>query len=315
MKPKSFISILCVVIMLSFFLMSVCVNAQPLLFPRELMIQYTPEWKGERFPDGRPKVPDNILERMKLIAIEEVWGTLRGAKYDYQFERGFMMTQPGEVLVGRAVTAMYMPKRTVVNNVINGQGKKDARIGAQVSWTIDTLQKGDVYVADIYRSVIGGPVIGGNLATAIFANSGNGVVFDGEVRDLEQIQGIKGFNCFIRGANPTYSWSSMLMGINIPIRIGEVTVMPGDVVLGKDEGVIFIPAHLAEKVCKRGEIIRLRDGFGFMRLREGKYTPGQIDGRWADEIEKDFSQWLEKNMDKLSVPKEQIQELLKERSW
>ena len=174
MKPKSSISILCAVIMLVFLLAPVFVEAQPLMISRETMIQYTPEWKGERFPDGRPKVPDNILERMKLIAIEEVWGTLRGEKYDYQFERGFIMTQPGEVLVGRAVTAMYMPKRTIVNDVINEQGKKDGRIGAQVSWTIDTLQKGDVYVADVYRSVIGGPVIGGNLATAIFANSGNG---------------------------------------------------------------------------------------------------------------------------------------------
>ena len=315
MKPKSFISILCAVIMLVFLLAPVFVEAQPLLLSREQMIIYTPEWKGERFPDGRPKVPDNILKRMESVGIEEAWSVLRGQKYDYQFERGWYMTQPDGVLVGRAVTALYMPKRPVLHNAIVEQGKKDGREGDTIHWTLNILQKGDVYVADVYRSVVGGPVIGGNLATSIFNSTGNGVVLNGEVRDLEQIEGMKGFNCFIRDANPTWAWASTLIGMNVPVNIGEVTVMPGDIILGKREGVIVIPPHLAERVCKTSEIVQLRDEFGFMRLKEKKYTPGQIDGRWSDEIEKDFSQWLEKNMDKLSVPKEQIQEILKERTW
>ena len=124
---------------------------------------------------------------------------------------------------------------------------------------------------------------------------------------------MKGFNCFIRGANPTYSWCTMLIGINIPVNIGEVTVMPGDIILGKAEGIVIIPPHLAEKVCKYSEFVRLRDEFGFLRLKESKYTPGQVDGQWSDDMEKDFSRWLEKNIDTLSVPKEQILEILKER--
>jgi hypothetical protein len=91
--------------------------------------------------------------------------------------------------------------------------------------------------------------------------------------------------------------------------------MPGDVVLGRDGGVVFIPAHLAEKVVKTSEIVRLRDMFGHQRLREQKYTPGEIDSRWSEEIEKDFSKWLTSNIDTLPVPKEQIQELLKQRTW
>ena len=177
------------------------------------------------------------------------------------------------------------------------------------------LSKGDVYVADCYGREIGGPIIGGNLGNSIYAKSGNGVLVDGEVRDLEQLEGIEGFNAFVRDWNPGYYWASMIMGINIPTRIGNVAVMPGDVILGKREGVIVIPPHLAEKVVKTSEVVRLRDAFGFERLKDGTYSPGQIDGRWADEIEKDFSQWLRDHIDELSVPAEQIQELLKERTW
>jgi len=288
--------------------------AQPLELSRDRLIQYTPEWKGERFPDGRPKVPDDILERMKLVKIEEAWAVLRGEKYEYQFERGWIMTQPEGVLVGRAVTALYMPKRPVMDKVINEQGKKDGLNGAQIHWPINQLQKGDVYVADTYRCVIGGPVIGGNLATSIFKKSGNGVVFNGEVRDLEQIESMKDFVCFIRGSNPTYSWSSMLIGINVPINLGEVTVMPGDIILGKRAGLVAIPAHLAEKVCKTSELTRLRDEFGFQRLKEEKYTPGQVDGGWTDEMEKDFTQFLKDNIDKLPVPRKAIEEIIKERT-
>ena len=93
------------------------------------------------------------------------------------------------------------------------------------------------------------------------------------------------------------------------------TVIPGDVVLGRDGGVIFIPPHLAEKVVTVSEIVRLRDMFGHLRLKQERYTPGQIDSRWSDEIEKDFSKWLNDHIDELPVPKEQIEELLKTRTW
>jgi len=292
---------------------AVC-KAQVLDLQRERLIQFTPEWTGERFPDGRPRVPDSILERMKYVTIEEAWSVLQDNGFDYQFERGWYMTQPDSVLVGRAVTALYMPKRPDTDKVIVEKGKKDGRNGAPIHWTINQLQKGDVYVADTYRSVLGGPVIGGNLATSIFNRSGNGVVFNGEVRDLEQIEAMMGFNCFIRGTNPTYSWSSMLIGINIPINIGEVTVMPGDVILGKKAGIIVIPPHLAEKICKNSEFTRLKDEFGFQRLKEGKYTPGQIDGAWSEEAKKDFTNWLKENIDNLTVPREQVLEIIKERT-
>ena len=288
---------------------------QALELSKDELITLTSEWEGERFPNGRPKVPDDILERMKLVNIEEAWSVLRNEGYNYQFERGWKHVHPGGVLVGRALTTMYMPLRPDIDEQIRKAGEAAGYIGNEVSWPIDMLVQGDVYVADAWGKEAGGVIIGGNLGNSIFAKSGNGVVVDGEVRDLEQLEAIEGFNAFVRNWNPSYYWASMLIGINIPTRIGSVSVMPGDIVLGKREGIIFIPPHLAEKVVKTAEIVRLKDMFGVQRLKEGTYTPGQIDARWSDEINEDFANWLEDHIDELPVPKDQIQELLKERTW
>ena len=283
--------------------------------PDEL-IDYTREWPGERFADGRPKVSDALIARVRNISITGAWGVLRNEGYNHQYEGGWHCTHPGETLAGRALTAMYMPRRPSMRAVMEEYGSKAGCIGDQISWPIDMLVPGDVYVADVYGKIEQGPIIGDNLSTSILAKSGNGVVHDAAVRDLDGIKELKGFSSFVRGWHPTYaSPTIMLMGVNCPIRIGAATVMPGDVVLGREDGVMFIPAHLAEKVVKTGELVQLRDRFGKQRLAEGKYTSGQIDTRWADNIELDFSQWLEAHIDELAVPREAIQELLQERTW
>jgi len=291
-------------------------SAQVGVFTQENLIEYTAAWKGERFPDGRPKVPDSILERLKNTSVTHVWSILKGEGYDWQFEGDFKSINPGQVIVGRAVTAVYMPRRPDVRSIMDEKGKREGRNGDQIHWPIDALVEGDVYVADVFGKIEDGPIIGDNLATSIFARSKNGVVFDGSLRDLEGIREIKGFGGFVRGWHPSFSSPDiMLMGLNAPIRIGHATVMPGDVVLGKDEGVIFIPAHLVEKVVKTAEIVHLRDQFGHERLAEKKYTPGQIDTRWTDDIERDFSRWLNDRIDKLTAPKKDLQEYLKNRTW
>lgn len=290
---------------------------------KEELIFLTPEWKGERYPDGRPKVPDAILDRMKLVTLEEAWAVLRNENYKYQYEDGWITINPDSVLVGRAVTATFMPGRPDIHRVIDDRGhNRDKRIKSQNSWPIDMLAKRDVYVVDQFGAHVDGPTIGDNLGNSIFAKTGNGIVYNGAVRDIKGLREIGSFTSFFRTYHPSHhlndpsgQLNTTLVGINTPTRIGMATVMPGDVVLGRDGGVIFIPPHLAEKVVKTSEIVRLRDMFGHQRLREQKYTPGQIDSRWSDEIEKDFSQWLNANMNKLPVPKEQIQELLKQRTW
>ena len=290
---------------------------------KEELIFLTPEWKGERYPDGRPKVPDNILDRMKLVTLEEAWAVLKGDNYKHQYDDGFMMINPDSVLVGRAVTATFVPGRPDIHKVIDDRGhNRDKRVKAQNSWTIDMLTKRDVYVVDQFGAHEDGPTIGDNLGNSIYAKTGNGIVYDGALRDINGLKEIGSFTSLFRSYHPSHhlnnpagELNTTLIGINTPTRIGKATVIPGDVVLGRDGGVIFIPPHLAEKVVKTSEIVRLRDMFGHERLREQKYTPGQIDTRWSDEIEKDFSKWLNDHIDKLPVPKEQIQEFLKNRTW
>lgn len=296
--------------------------AQPGLFTKEHLIEYTPDWTGERFTDGRPKVSDGILERMKAVTLEEAWAVLRNEGFNWQYEDGWMSIHPGNVLVGRALTAQWLPGRPDIHKVIEEAGQRDGRIGGQNAWPVDMLQRGDVYVCDHFGLKKNGASIGDNVANAIYANSGNGIVYDGVIRDINGLEELENFTSFVRGYDPSHHQSrlgpglnSTMIGINTPVRIGQATVMPGDVVLGRDGGVIFIPAHLAEKVATTSEVVRLRDMFGHERLRTGVYTPGQIDTRWSDEIEKDFSGWLREHMDALPVPKEQIQEILNQRTW
>jgi regulator of RNase E activity RraA len=279
----------------------------PLNLSREELIAFTPRWEGERFDDGRPKVPDDILDRMAPVTLTQVWSVLREEGYNCQFEGNWTCTQPGKVLVGRAVTAVYMPRREDVRACIYEKAHAAGCIGDQVSWPIDTLVPGDVYVADVMGRVAEGPVIGDNLSTSIYAKSGRGVVHDAGLRDIEGIRELEGFVAFYRGFHPSVATLTvMLTGINTPVRIGGVTVMPGDVVLGKGEGVAFIPPHLAEQVVTASEIIRLRDIFGKLCLDEGRYTPGEIDRRWEQHIEDDFIQWLRDRVDELPVPRKTI---------
>ena len=306
MKPK-----FTLVIMLLF--AATCFS-QVGVFSKDDLIKYTPEWTGERFEDGRPKVSEDILNRLKAVSIEEAWAVCRRHGFVSQFESNWVITEDEPVLVGRAVTAYFHPKRPDIDSVITAQGKLDGRIGAQNSWIIDTIVENDVIVVDLFGKVLDGTFLGDNLANSIWVKSGGtGVVIDGGARDIEGVMEIENFPIFNRGWDPSYLKDTMLMGINTPIRIGRAAVMPGDVVLGKKEGVIFIPAHLAEEVVQTSEIVRLRDQFGHQRLREGKYTPGEIDRKWTEDIEKDFQQWLEAKGDELT--EYQKEKLLRGRTW
>ena len=301
-------------------------HSQQVQITKEQLIELTPFWKGERFADGRPKVSDDILKRMKSVSVEEAWAVMKNAGYGYQVAEGWQVINPDSVLVGRAVTATFMPGRPDVWKAIDSAGKKEGR-RAQNVWAVELLVKGDVYVADQFGAHRNGPTIGDNVGNAIYARSGNGIVYDGALRDVEGLKEIGGFTSFYTSYDPSYhnpqvdndgrrgDLTTMIVGINQPTRIRTVTVMPGDVVLGKLGVVVFIPPHLAEQVATTSEIVRLRDMFGHQRLREGKYTAGQIDSRWSDEIEKDFSKWLNDHINELPVPKEQIQKYLKDRTW
>jgi len=277
-------------------------HAQLDLFSKEQRVEFTPEWHGDRFPDGRPNAADSVLTRLTEVTADEAWDVLQEAGYRNQFDGGWKVINPGQRLVGRVVTAVFLPRRPDVDSVIKANGRKENRIGDENSWIIDILRPGDVLVVDLFGKIRYGTIIGDNLGTAIYSKSHNGLIVNGAVRDVTGLQEIPGFQCYVRGVDPSALENVMLAGINVPIRIGDVTVMPGDIALGDPEGVTFIPPQLAEKVADDTEMDHLVDEWGHAMLREGRYTPGQIDGRWTKAMVEEFNAWLEKKGSKRRMP-------------
>jgi 4-hydroxy-4-methyl-2-oxoglutarate aldolase len=299
--------------------MSVCFFAYPqgVGSSAEYIKALTSQWKGERYVDGRPKVSDAILERLKNIPIEAAWGVLRNKGYQNQFEGNWTILLPEKAMTGRVVTAQFMPLRPDLDEWVKAKGKLEKRSDPPtLSWPIDALTTGDVYVADAYDKIgDGGPILGDNLGNSIYAKSKRGVIVYGSVRDPEGLKMINGFNSWTKGIDPSFNMQMMLTSINAPIRIGRATVLPGDVVLAKGHGVLFIPAHLVEDLVLTCEITQLRDEFGWQRLKEGKYRPGQIDSNWSEEIRKDFLNWVNNYPGKLPMSKTDLDNYLKERNY
>jgi regulator of RNase E activity RraA len=281
---------------------------------KEELMFLTSEWKGERFADGRPKIPDNLLERAKHIGIDDAWSVLKNEGYLNQYE-GNWKTVNDVLMTGRAVTAMYMPSRPDVEKNIKDRGAKQGRKGNTNSWPIDGLVKGDLYVADAFGKISGGGIMGSTLANSIYAKSGNGVVFNGASRDLQEIRKMKGFNAFVRDFHPSYTEEMVLMGLNSPIRIGNVMVLPGDLVIATVEGVLFVPAHMAEQVVSTAEFVVRKDQFGFEMVRTGKYSTGEIDNQWSDAIKTEFLKWLEKHPELGKMTRAELDKMMSKRTW
>jgi regulator of RNase E activity RraA len=301
-----------------FFLVVIWVSCNSVLLgqtiPKEELILLTSDWKGERFPDGRPKIPDDLLERAKHIMIDDAWTVLKNEGYLNQFA-GEWKTVNDTPMAGRALTAMYLPSRPDVEKNIKARGAKQGRKGNTNSWPIDVLSKGDLYVADAYGKISGGSIMGATLANSILSKSGNGVVFNGAARDLQEIRNIKGFNAFVRDFHPSFTEEMVLTGLNTPIRIGDAIVLPGDLVIATVEGVLFVPAHMAEEVVSTSEFVIRKDKFGFEMVRTGKYSTGEIDSQWTDEIKTEFVKWLEKHPELGKMTREEVDKVMSKRTW
>ena len=300
------------------FLLLSSVSCESLLFaqtiPKEELIFLTSEWKGERFADGRPKIPDNLLERAKHIMIDDAWTVLKNEGYLNQFEGGWK-TVNNTPMTGRAVTAMYMPSRPDVEKNIKARGTQQGRKGNTNAWPIDILTKGDLYVADAFGKISGGSIMGATLANSIYSKSGNGVVFHGAARDLQEITNMPGFNAFVRDFHPSFLEEMVLMGLNTPIRIGNAVVLPGDLVIATIEGVLFVPAHMAEQVVSTSEFVIRKDKFGFEMVRAGKYSTGEIDSQWTDGIKTEFLKWLEKHPELGKMTRDELDKMMSKRTW
>jgi regulator of RNase E activity RraA len=246
--------------------------------------------------------------------IDDAWTVLKNEGYLNQFEGGWK-TVNDSIMTGRAVTAMYLPSRPDVEKNIKDRGSRQGRKGNTNSWPIEILTKGDLYVADAFGKIGGGPIMGATLANSIYSKSNNGVVFDGAARDLQEIKNIKGFNAFVRDFHPSFTEQMVLMGLNTPIRIGSAIVLPGDLVIATREGVLFVPAHIAEEVVSTSEFVIRKDQFGFEMVRTGKYSTGEIDSQWTDEIKTEFLKWLEKHPELGKMTRAELDKVMSKRTW
>ena len=166
------------------------VDAQRIGSTPEYIKTLTSRWTGERFADGRPKVPDIILERLEHCTLEQVWGYMDRRGYRNQVEENWIILKPGQVMTGRVVTAQFMPTRPDLDSLVKAQGKEEGRSqkGGINIWPIDILTKGDVYVADGFGKVKDGTLIGSSLGNAIYGKTGKGVIFYGSLRDMQELR-------------------------------------------------------------------------------------------------------------------------------
>lgn len=309
------------ILVILFFVSLSLATAQNVIWPAENTTQLTNAWEGERTPDGRPKVSEQLLERLKALSMEEVWATLRRNGYNNQFENfasvyenGWEILYPDQVMTGRALTAQFMPARDDLDDYIQQQAEKE---GTKVPVTnyapIIKLLEGDIYIADSYGKMEQGTLIGDNLGNAIYKASKRGVVFNGSVRDVEGLSQIEGFNAWIRGSDPSAIRDMLVSCINCPIRIGRATVLPGDVILAKKTGVAFIPPHLVQEVVISGEYTALRDEYSRFAMATNKYEYVNEAFVVDKEVyEKDFTNWLKKK-DDLPMPRKELDDFLKAR--
>ncbi len=272
--------------------------AQLFTLTKDQMVRLTSKNPYERFEDGRPKVPDNLLEKMKGLSAEEIWGVLPGAGYPHQFEGGFELLHPGKKLVGRVVTAQFMPMRPDVMEFIDEKMKTVNPLGGpHHQWAIDQLKPGDVIVVDLFGKIDGGTFVGDNLATAIHAlTKGTGMIVDGGIRDLEGIHPLD-MAAYFRGAHPSAIRGVMMTGFNIPVKIGQATVMPGDVAFGDREGVYFVPPHLVEQILNRAEETHVHDEWTKAKLMTGKYKSIEVYGSpRTQELKDEYAEYVKQKL-------------------
>jgi len=275
-------------------------HAQLFTLTRDQMIEYTAQNPFDRFPDGRPKVPDGLIARARGMSAEEVFAILPGKDFRNQYEGDFQVLHPGKKLVGRAFTLQFMPRRPDLEAVMNAKAKAAGldRMYNQVA--IDMLQPGDVLVVDLFGQAEGGTIVGDNLFYYIMkATKGAGLVVDGSIRDLEGIAEMD-MPAYFRHAHPSPIGNVIISGINIPVRIGKATVMPGDLVFGDREGVYFIPPALVQQVVDNADTIHIHDEWTRMKFAEGKYKSRDIYGTPTDPaLKKEYEEYLKKRLEEI----------------
>jgi regulator of RNase E activity RraA len=299
-------------------LMPASAHAQLWTWTRDQMIEYTPTWTGERFADGRPKVSDGLLKRARGLSSEEIiinWAEgsapsgsgrraegasdVHGNPYS-QYSGGWQVLHPSKKMVGRAVTVAFMPARPDLDAVVNAKARAKGIDHLRNQTVIDMLQPGDVLVVDMYGKQEGGTIVGDNLFHYIMrATKGGGLVVDGSIRDLEGISEID-MPAYFRSVHPSYINGVTVAAVNVPIRIGDVTVMPGDVVIGDPEGVTFVPPQLIEGIVDRADTTHIHDEWTKKKFDEGKYKSSDVYGSPHDPaLVKEYEEYLARRLEEI----------------
>ena len=275
-------------------------HAPLLTLTRDELIEYTKQNPFERFPDGRPKVPDGLIERARAMSAEEVFAILPGKGFRNQYEDGFQILHPGKKMVGRAFTLQFMPLRPDLDGAIHAKAQAAGLGRMNNQLAIDMVQPGDVLVVDLFGQADGGTIVGDNLFYYLMKSArAAGLVVDGSIRDLEGISEMD-MPAYFRHAHPSPISNVMISGINIPVRIGKATVMPGDLVFGDREGVYFIPPALVQDVVDNADIIHIHDEWTRMKFAEGKYKSRDIYSSPTDPaLKKEYEEYLKKRLEEV----------------
>jgi len=277
-----------------------CVHAQLFTFPKPDLIDYTAQNPFDRLPDGRPKVPDNLIERARGLSSEEVWAVLQQKEFNNQYADGFVVLHPGKTMVGRVFTLQFMPLRGDVDEVAKAKAKQHGLERLTNQTAIDMLQPGDVLVVDLFGKKVNGTIVGDNLFYYVMkATHSGGLVVDGSIRDLDGLSEID-MPAYFRAADPTPINNVMLTGINTPVRVGAVTVMPGDLAVGDREGVYFIPPQFVKEVLDRADEIHVHDEWTKKKFDEGKYKSSEIYGSPTDpKLKQEYQDYLKRRLDEI----------------
>jgi len=275
-------------------------NAQLISFSRQDLIDYTNQNPFDRLPDGRPKVPDNLIEQARGLSSEEVWSVLQQKGFNNQYADGFQVLHPGKTMVGRAFTVQFMPVRSDVDDVAKAKAKEHGVSRLTNQTAIDMLQPGDVLIVDLFGKKVNGTIVGDNLFYYVMkATHSGGLVVDGSIRDLDGLSEID-MPGYFRAADPTPIGNVMLTGINVPVRIGGVTVMPGDLVVGDREGVYFIPPQFVKEVLDHADETHIHDEWTKKKFDEGKYKSSEIYGSPSDpKLQQAYQEYLKKRLDEI----------------
>jgi 4-hydroxy-4-methyl-2-oxoglutarate aldolase len=289
-------AIVCVLALLA----SECAHAQLFTLSKQELMDYTAASRFDRLPDGRPKVPDSMIERARGLSSEEVWAVLHEKGFNNQYADGFQVLHPGKTLAGRAFTVQFMPLRADVDEVAENKAKARGLPRLMNQTAIDMLQPGDVLVVDLFGKKVDGTIVGDNLFYYVMrATNGGGLVVDGSIRDLDGLAEID-MPGYFRAADPTPIGNVMLTGINIPVRIGGVTVMPGDLVVGDREGVYFIPPQFVKEVLDRADETHVHDEWTKKKFDEGKYKSSEIYGSPKDpKLQEEYREYLKKRLEEI----------------